>query len=882
MVSSQTLAMQNRVLPQAIVPPIPDAAVDTPPLHKLGSSLPEATATAPGPSPSPLPTASPPLFIGNVPLAHPLVTDDKIAAAFHQSSRKTLSDHVRSVWPMVHEEQPIVLQKWEPGIVLRKLKHTQVPVWVKLRHLPVELWNTTGLSTVASGIRRPLYPDAITCACTRLDFARVCVMLDISSTLPKHIVIMVPKEDGSESACKVDVEYEWLPPKCTTCMSLGHATRMCPTMKQKQPAVSVYVPKVDAMNKVPERRETVQEGERAESSAPSVIARIPPVDRGDKGKAIVFYNPFDALSTFDIGAESSKGPLAALSWKVMISAAVWIVRGLNRIDHQGPGRTHFILVLPPGLQTTPLLCYEGTPFLVLAQRQRKGDLSNNVKLAATFLDTAQTLLAQDRLNPVLLHLEYCCRLVMRLPSKLEQNMLHQRAKLAWLKGGDQCSRIFFRKVASRRASKRLFHIRNEVGETLTDQQDVVNEFVSFYRSLLGGEQRARSIDLGYLRPWARRIISEEEGRHLIQSVTPAEAAWPIVGSEVTQAILEFFANGKLLKQVNATLLSLIPKVQQPTLVAEFRPISCCNVLYKELFTGYNRQHLPPRCALKVDIRKAYDTVERDFLRAVLQLFGFPALFISWIEECVTTPSFSVCLNGSPHGFFRGARGLRQGDPISPYLFVLVMEVLNLILQQIIAQDGGFSYHWRCEAVHLFQLGFADDLLLFSTADESSIHIFKRGLSIFADLSGLHVNLQKSHLILSRSAAAIRETLLSILDYQERVLPVRYLGLPLLASRLTIADCTPLLLKIDSRIKGWDGIMLSFAGRVQLIKSVLLALQMYWAMAFILPKGIIKEIEKHLRSFLWKGTMGVGYAKVSYHQVCRPVEEGGLGIRDLLP
>ncbi|KAL0455321.1 UNVERIFIED_CONTAM: hypothetical protein Slati_0871300 [Sesamum latifolium] len=145
-------------------------------------------------------------------------------------------------------------------MVLCKLKHTQLPVWVKLRHLPVELWNTDGLSTVASGIGRPLYLDAITCACTRLNFACVCIMLDISSTLPKHIVIMVPKEEGSESACKVDVEYEWLPPKCTTCMSLGHATRMCPTMKLKQHAVSVYVPKVDATKKVPEWRETVQEG----------------------------------------------------------------------------------------------------------------------------------------------------------------------------------------------------------------------------------------------------------------------------------------------------------------------------------------------------------------------------------------------------------------------------------------------------------------------------------------------------------------------------------------------------------------------------------------------------------------------------------------------
>ncbi|KAK4381323.1 hypothetical protein Sango_2979200 [Sesamum angolense] len=88
--------------------------------------------------------------------------------------------------PWLYLGQPIVLQKWEPGMVLRKLKHTEVPVWIKLRHLPVELWTTEGLSTVASGIGRPLYPDAITRACTRLDFARVCVMLNVSSKLPKR------------------------------------------------------------------------------------------------------------------------------------------------------------------------------------------------------------------------------------------------------------------------------------------------------------------------------------------------------------------------------------------------------------------------------------------------------------------------------------------------------------------------------------------------------------------------------------------------------------------------------------------------------------------------------------------------------------------------
>ncbi|KAL0282294.1 UNVERIFIED_CONTAM: hypothetical protein Sradi_7265300 [Sesamum radiatum] len=428
-----------------------------------------------------------------------------------------------------------------------------------------------------------------------------------------------------------------------------------------------------------------------------------------------------------------------------------------------------------------------------AQRQRKGDLSTNVALAKGFLESAQTMLTADRHCPTLLHLEFCCKL-----------------------------------------------INTTDGRTLTDQPEVIGEFIRYYEELLGGTTRDRWIDLRYLRPWARHILTVEEAEALTAPVSSTEIRQAIFDIDETKAP---GPDGLIVRQF----------------VAEFRPISCCNVLYKavtkilvqrmrsilhtlispsqnafvpgrsigdnvllaqELFSGYNQRNLPPRCALKVDLRKAYDTVEWDFLKAALTLFGFPERFIQWIVECVTTTSYSVCINGAPHGFFR------------------------------------------------------------ARAEPNSIQLFKDGLIDFAELSGLQANLQKSHLILSRSAAAYRDSLLAILDFQEGHLPLRYLGLPLLASRLTISDCQPILRKMEARIKGWEGVMLSFAGRVQLIKSVLSALQVYWAMAFILPKHIIKEIEKRLRNFLWKGNLDTGYAKVSWQQVCRPVNEGGLGIRDI--
>ncbi|KAL0373936.1 UNVERIFIED_CONTAM: hypothetical protein Sradi_3309300 [Sesamum radiatum] len=239
-----------------------------------------------------------------------------------------------------------------------------------------------------------------------------------------------------------------------------------------------------------------------------------------------------------------------------------------------------------------------------------------------------------------------------------------------------------------------------------------------------------------------------------------KAAWPIIGEEVTRAIMEFFTTGRLVKQVNTTHLALIPKVPTPSLVVDFWLISCCNVLYKVITK-------------------------------------------------------------------------------------IIVQQLSIVLDRITAHSE-----------RLFQFFFANDLLLFCKADVLSISIFKRGLDLFTSLSRLHANPHKSDLILSKSTHDVWKSLLLVLGFQEGHLPVRYLGLPLLPSFLTTTDCKHLLMKIDGRIKGWEGIQLLFAGRVQVIKSALMALNVYWAITFILPKKIIRKVEKRLRTSLWKGSSGV--------------------------
>ncbi|KAL2225552.1 UNVERIFIED_CONTAM: hypothetical protein Sindi_2917400 [Sesamum indicum] len=218
------------------------------------------------------------------------------------------------------------------------------------------------------------------------------------------------------------------------------------------------------------------------------------------------------------------------------------------------------------------------------QRRKKGDLTLNVHLAKGFLDEAQHLVSLDRQNEAFLQLEHCCRLVYAKAVKLEQIMLQQRAKMQWMKGGDQCSRIFFRKIAQRRVARRIMQINDDNGTTHTESGEITNEFVRYYQNLLGGNRRQLPLDIRFLRPWARHVLTTEEAGQLILAFSPEDvkqavfdiaedkapgpdgfssgffkAAWSVVGHEITTAVLDFFSTGKLLKQVNSTLLALIQR-----------------------------------------------------------------------------------------------------------------------------------------------------------------------------------------------------------------------------------------------------------------------------------------------------------------------------------
>ncbi|XP_056843011.1 uncharacterized protein LOC130495615 [Raphanus sativus] len=304
------------------------------------------------------------------------------------------------------------------------------------------------------------------------------------------------------------------------------------------------------------------------------------------------------------------------------------------------------------------------------------------------------------------------------------------------------------------------------------------------------------------------------------------------------------------------------------------------LLATELVKDYHKSEISPRCAMKIDISKAFDSVQWPFLLATLEALGFPAKYIHWIRLCISTASFSVQVNGELAGYFNSARGLRQGCALSPSLFVICMNVLSKLLDKA-AVDRLVGYHPRCKNALLTHLCFADDIMVFTDGQKRSVEGILQVFNDFEKLSGLKISLEKSTLYMAGISVENQSAILENFPFEAGQLPVRYLGLPLLTRKMTVSDYLPLMEKIKTRMCNWNGRFLSYAGRLQLLKSVIMSLANFWFSAFRLPRQCINGIEKLCAAFLWSGPeLNTRKSKVSWKEVCKKKEEGGLGLRDL--
>jgi hypothetical protein len=351
----------------------------------------------------------------------------------------------------------------------------------------------------------------------------------------------------------------------------------------------------------------------------------------------------------------------------------------------------------------------------------------------------------------------------------------QLAKEHWLKNGDKNTSYFHACVKQRRRANQISTIIDEGGTVCSTPDSVEEAFLNYFRNIFSTstpsgleyclEGFPRQVtDL--MNEQLLKVPTAEEFGSALAQMAPLKAPgpdgfpacffidnWALVGTEVCKASFAFFNSCILDESVNFTHIALVPKKPNATKVTDFRPISLCNVGYKiiskvlanrlkiilpKIISHNQSAFIPGRLisdnvlaayetlhsmhtrmygkvgymALKLDMSKAYDRVEWEFLEEVLRRMGFADRWIQLIMKCVSSVTYSVLINGNPVGSIRPTRGLRQGDPLSPYLFILCAEVLSFQLQKAERTGllGGVPTSPR--GLRLNHLFFADDSLLF--------------------------------------------------------------------------------------------------------------------------------------------------------------------------
>lgn len=265
---------------------------------------------------------------------------------------------------------------------------------------------------------------------------------------------------------------------------------------------------------------------------------------------------------------------------------------------------------------------------------------------------------------------------------------------------------------------------------------------------------------------------------------------------------------------------------------------------------------------------------------LMQKLGFSSRWRDWVAQMLSTASSSVLLNGDPGDQIWHHRGLRQGDSLSPLLFILAIDPLHRLLAA--ASEHGILAPLPGHGTSMRVSLYANDVVIFANPSRQEVDTLMELLNQFGDATWLKLNQGKS------SVAAIRCDELQLSEVLQGFggsivsFPVTYLGLPIMPTRLRMVHFQFLIDRAKARLAGWKGKLMNLAGRRVLVRSVLSALPTFAMTVLKVPKKILKEIDKSRRRFLWaqEDELTGGKCKVAWEKVCAPVAQGGLGILDL--
>ena len=445
-------------------------------------------------------------------------------------------------------------------------------------------------------------------------------------------------------------------------------------------------------------------------------------------------------------------------------------------------------------------------------------------------------------------------------------MWEQHARALFLKYGDRNTGYFHSKASHRFRRNKISGLRNLDNVWCTSDLQIKDIAVEYFQSLFSSSHPSVQSDIfeavmpsvslemneQILKPFTREEV--EVALHQMEPITAPgpdgmpplfyHSFWNLIGNDISSAVLDCLNNCNIPKEINHTNITLIPKVKSPEFITDFHPISLCNVVYKlvskvlanrlkvvlpavvsenqsafqagRLITDnilmafetlhYMKHHQHGSSgfmALKLDMSKAYDRVEWVFLQGMMKQMGFDSRWIALIMEYISSVSYSILINGVPSDIIHPTRGLRQGDPLSPYLFLICSEGLHSLLQK--AADAG---HIRGVSIckkgpRLTHLFFADDSLVFCRANLAECQKVQNLLDIYEKASGQQLNRNKTGIFFSKSTPPFMVNLIKeFLGIQESKHHEKYLGLPSLVGKYKKASLLFIKEQVLAKLQGW--------------------------------------------------------------------------------
>eukprot|EP00253_Pinus_taeda_P029932 PITA_29932 len=389
----------------------------------------------------------------------------------------------------------------------------------------------------------------------------------------------------------------------------------------------------------------------------------------------------------------------------------------------------------------------------------------------------------------------------------EEILWRQKSRIRWLKEGEKNTKFFHKTTVQRQMHNHISQLNNAQGEQVESQEGIEKEFLQYFKAMSQEPNINRTEEIDRISCNIPRLITEDHNTLLLKPISLQEAEiaanslkagkapgpdgfisnffhhfWELIKWEVWQMVEESRSMRWMYPGLNATFIALIPKSENSNSPEKFRPIALCNIIYKIVSkvvalrlkplllliispeqSGYVegrqitdgiiltheiihslKQTKKLGMLLKIDLSKAFDSICWEYMQKILKAFGFDAAWIRWISSLISSIFFSILVNGIPSSTFHPSRGIRQGDPLSPFLFVIMAEGLGRSIKAAISIGNfkGISIHQAPTSSHQ---QFVDDNMIFGHSSVQEARSLNSILDTFSKASGALINKVKSQI-----------------------------------------------------------------------------------------------------------------------------------------